>query len=57
MSNATLRCSISSSMCLEGGIRFNCAERPVGRLWFETQKSQLNPDHVRYVESVLGRCA
>ena len=39
----------------EGGIRFNYAERPIGRLWFETQKSLLSPDLVRYVESVLAR--
>lgn len=41
----------------DGGIRFNYGERPLARLWFETQKPLLSPDAVRYVESVLARSA
>jgi hypothetical protein len=39
----------------EGGIRGNYRIRPLGRLWLESTKDQLNPDAVRYVDNLLAQ--
>jgi hypothetical protein len=39
----------------DNGIRFNYEARPLGRLWYETQRPLLSADAVRYVDSVLAR--
>jgi hypothetical protein len=42
-------------IAFERGIRFNYRERPLGAFWYDTQKSQLSPDLVEYVDDVLAR--
>ena len=39
----------------ERGIRNNYGRNPIGRLWYEDFKQNLNPDTVRYVDSLLAQ--
>jgi hypothetical protein len=38
-------------------VRYFYQIRPISRLWYETTKGSLNPDSVRYVDSVLAQPA
>lgn len=41
----------------DAGMRSMYTRHPLGRFWYETVKSELNPDAVRYVDNLLAQAS